>query len=118
MQTRLIKPLLSTEEVATILRVSRRTVRLWSARGLLTPVRIGRQLRFRQSDVVTLIRWRQSTGSIKAPHGQKRHQAVLREVTRRNTGQEHQSATSSIWSLKGFSQSGGRVVTHAHGGAA
>jgi excisionase family DNA binding protein len=44
--------LLTTREVATLLRVSQRTVQDWVRTGQLAAVRYGRLVRLRQADVV------------------------------------------------------------------
>ena len=48
-----IGPLYTTQEVAKLLRVSRRTVQEWVRAGDLTAVRYGRLLRIRQADLAT-----------------------------------------------------------------
>ena len=45
--------LYTTDEVATLLRVSQRTVQVWIRDGMLTAVRYGRLLRVRQADLAT-----------------------------------------------------------------
>lgn len=52
-----IKPdWLTRKEVASILRISKHTVRHWELRGLLTPARInGRTLRYRRNEVENLL---------------------------------------------------------------
>jgi excisionase family DNA binding protein len=45
----------TTDELATLFRVSNRTIRAWRQQGRLRAVRIGRELRFRRSDIDQLI---------------------------------------------------------------
>ena len=47
----IVGPLYTTGEVATLLRVSQRTVQVWIRDGMLTAVRYGRLLRIRQADL-------------------------------------------------------------------
>lgn len=47
--------LVTTDELATFFRVSSRTIRAWRKQGRLRAVRIGRELRFRKSDIDELI---------------------------------------------------------------
>jgi excisionase family DNA binding protein len=58
-----IEPLLRTSEVAKILRISRGTVRTWRRRGLIRGFRIGRDLRFRRSDVEAVLSGASEAGS-------------------------------------------------------
>lgn len=51
-----MRPLMTAAEVAAYHRVTVRTVRNWVTRGLLTPVRRGRTVRFRAEDVIAAIR--------------------------------------------------------------
>lgn len=48
-------PLLTRDEVADLLRVSRRTVERMEDSGQLQAIRIGRQVRYRRADVDALI---------------------------------------------------------------
>ena len=57
----LVGPLYTTGEVATLLRVSQRTVQDWIRSGSLTAVRYGRLLRVRQADLVAF-------GEVLNPH--------------------------------------------------
>lgn len=45
------QPLLTAEEVATLLSVSRKSVYKWTEVGLLPCIRLGRAVRFDQADV-------------------------------------------------------------------
>lgn len=56
MQAAQTTPLQTSDELAAFFKVSVRTIRDWHRRGRLRGVRIGRQLRFRQSDVDAIIR--------------------------------------------------------------
>lgn len=47
--------ILTTEEVADLLRVSLRVVRSLRSSGALPGIRIGKELRFRRSDVLALL---------------------------------------------------------------
>jgi excisionase family DNA binding protein len=47
--------LLTAPEAAAYLRVTRKTLRRWENSGLLTPVRIGRNIRYRRDDVDALL---------------------------------------------------------------
>ena len=49
----IVRPLYTTHEVATLLRVSQRTVQDWIREGTLTAVRYGRLLRVRQADLAS-----------------------------------------------------------------
>jgi excisionase family DNA binding protein len=51
----MLEELLTTEEVADVLRVSRFTVRRWIDRGFLKAVRIGRTIRITKSSVEHLL---------------------------------------------------------------
>jgi excisionase family DNA binding protein len=51
----MLEELLTTEEVANVLRVSRFTVRRWIDRGFLKAVRIGRTIRITKSSVEHLL---------------------------------------------------------------
>jgi excisionase family DNA binding protein len=46
--------LLSTVELAQLMRVTARTIRLWAETGRIRGIRVGRHWRFRQTD---LARW-------------------------------------------------------------
>jgi excisionase family DNA binding protein len=48
-------PLMTTREVAALFRRTDRTIRSWVARGLLEPVRIGRTVYFRRSDIEKIL---------------------------------------------------------------
>lgn len=50
-ESSLVGPLYTTDEVAKLLRVSQRTVQEWIRSGSLTAVRYGRLLRIRQADL-------------------------------------------------------------------
>jgi hypothetical protein len=50
-----IPPLLQTSDLAAIFDVEPPTVRRWWKAGLIPGFRIGRELRFRQSDIANLI---------------------------------------------------------------
>jgi excisionase family DNA binding protein len=56
--------LLSTAEVAAIFRRSKRTIRNWTQRGYLRPVRVGRSLFFRKDDVRALVADRLCRGTL------------------------------------------------------
>lgn len=47
--------LLTTQEVADLLRVTRSSISRWSKIGILTPIRIGGLLRFRRDQVERLL---------------------------------------------------------------
>jgi hypothetical protein len=47
--------LLRAAAVATVLNVTTRTLRRWETRGLLTPVRVGRTVFYRGTDIRALI---------------------------------------------------------------
>jgi excisionase family DNA binding protein len=47
--------LLTTPEVAELLRVSRRSIFRWAQDGTLRPIRVGRTLRFAAGDINALI---------------------------------------------------------------
>ncbi|MBS5905387.1 MAG: helix-turn-helix domain-containing protein [Acetobacteraceae bacterium] len=47
--------LMTAREVATLFRRTDRTIRNWVARGLLKPVRVGRAVYFRRSDVEKIL---------------------------------------------------------------
>lgn len=55
MQSGATSRLQNSREIADFFRVSVRTVLAWHRQGKLPAVRIGRELRFRQSDVDALI---------------------------------------------------------------
>ena len=46
---------LTPDEVATMIGVSKNTLWRWEKDGYLTPFKIGRKIRYKQSDVTTLI---------------------------------------------------------------
>ena len=55
------EPLMTTDEAGQALTVGKDTLRRLAADGRLVPVRVGRRaLRYRRSDVVALLRGRQS----------------------------------------------------------
>ena len=56
MRLNLVRPLLKTKDLSLLFRVKPRTILAWSAQGKLKPVRIGRQLLFRESDIAKLLR--------------------------------------------------------------
>lgn len=51
----ILQRLITVGEVRAVLRVSRQTVYNLVARGQLKPVKIGSALRFRESDILTLV---------------------------------------------------------------
>ena len=55
----LVPPLLKTKEIAELLGVTRRTVRDWARSGLLPSIKIGRDLLFREGDVLQLLKPRE-----------------------------------------------------------
>jgi len=68
MRLNLVRPLLKTKELSRLFRVKPRTILAWSAQGKLKPVRIGRQLLFRESDIAKLLRERrQLSRDVHAP---------------------------------------------------
>ena len=66
--------LLSTDELAEVLGVSRRTIRVLSSNGALPYIRVGRQLRFRLHDVLSAtnngvrVRTRHSSRAVRKDH--------------------------------------------------
>lgn len=50
-----IDALYTVNETSRLLRVKRQTIGEWEKRGLLCPIRIGRTIRFRRSDLMKLI---------------------------------------------------------------
>jgi len=50
-----IERLLTTSDVADIFAVTSKTVRCWLADGKLSAVRVGRELRFRRTDIQRLV---------------------------------------------------------------
>jgi len=50
-----LTPLMAVEQAATILHLSTKTVRRLIARGVLSPVRIGRSVRIREEDIARIV---------------------------------------------------------------
>jgi excisionase family DNA binding protein len=48
-------PLLTQGEVGEVLRVTRRTIRRWDAKGILRPIRVGGVTRYRADEITALI---------------------------------------------------------------
>jgi excisionase family DNA binding protein len=59
---------LSAKEVGTLLRVSENTVFKWVGKGWLTPMRFGRTLRFRRSDLMAAMERRLECEPPPKPH--------------------------------------------------
>ena len=55
MRLNLVPPLLNTKDLSRLFGVRPRTILAWCARGKLKPVRIGRQLLFREADIASLL---------------------------------------------------------------
>jgi len=72
-------PLLSTAEVAKWLGFSPRTICLWAECGDLPATKIGRQWRFRATDIESLL-GRETSSEIHSPH--------LAKLLRRNSGRQ------------------------------
>jgi excisionase family DNA binding protein len=56
-----LPPLLTAEEVADVMRVSKATVLRWSREGTLAPVGARRSVRFRREDIEALLTPRQAS---------------------------------------------------------
>ncbi len=56
-----MKPFLSTREIANWLHVTPRTIRLWAELGEIPALRVGRQWRFRDQDVLSWAKSRENT---------------------------------------------------------
>lgn len=69
-----IEPLLTVGDVSSVFAIHPRTVRNWAAEGILSPVRVGRTVRFRREDVQALI---DSRDASMAAHPRNGSAAVL-----------------------------------------
>ncbi len=69
--------LLTAEEVARILRVSKATVFRWAAKGILPAARIGRTVRFCQEDVEHRLRRAEGPSGLRPRKGKRGTAAVF-----------------------------------------